>query len=540
MKECLVYLTHLDPEDTQAIMMSKLEKLASPAQFTFEDMNTLSWAVGSISGALREAAEKRFLVHVIKELLNLCESKRGKNEKALVAGDIMYVCGSYPRFLKGHWRFLKTVINKLFDFMHELHPGVQEMACDTFLTIAKKCKGMIASIQPGEPHAFIEEIIMHLPQILSDLPSDQIHTFYEALGFIIRADSRADLRQKLVLGAMELPNQSWARMMAIAGSNPQCLFDSASIRDLKTIIRSNNRFARSLGEAYIVQISRIFMELLQLYQVYSTQLSETVQKEGPRAAETSLMRGIRSLKSEIIELLKTFVSACGNTHKQYVVENFLPPLMEHILQDYKRSIPIARDSQVLLLLSTIMDKLGETIVHMVPQTLSIVFPCTVEMITANFEDFPDHRVNFFTLLRTINKKCFRSFFDISAEDFQMVYDSITWAMRHLERTVAETGLQMLSELLANIEKHGEIRQTFYQRYLLVMLQDTLGVMTDTMHKAGFHLQNDIVRRIVNLISSGSVQVPLWTPEQGSFPNNAVFVRHWIANIFAHAFPNMAS
>ena len=33
--------------------------------------------------------------------------------------------GQYPRFLRAHWKFLKTVVNKLFEFMHEMHPGVQ-------------------------------------------------------------------------------------------------------------------------------------------------------------------------------------------------------------------------------------------------------------------------------------------------------------------------------------------------------------------------------------------------------------------------------
>jgi hypothetical protein len=37
----------------------------------------------------------------------------------------MYVVGQYPRFLRAHWKFLKTVVNKLFEFMHETHPGVQ-------------------------------------------------------------------------------------------------------------------------------------------------------------------------------------------------------------------------------------------------------------------------------------------------------------------------------------------------------------------------------------------------------------------------------
>ena len=83
---------------------------------------------------------------MIKDLLGLCEQKKGKDNKvmkrkmssffyislhqllptqAIIASNIMYIVGQYPRFLRAHWRFLKTVVNKLFEFMHETHEGVQ-------------------------------------------------------------------------------------------------------------------------------------------------------------------------------------------------------------------------------------------------------------------------------------------------------------------------------------------------------------------------------------------------------------------------------
>jgi exportin-1 len=50
----------------------------------------------------------------------------------------MYVVGQYPSFLRAHWKFLRTVIYKLLEFMHETFPGVQEMAVETFLKITQK------------------------------------------------------------------------------------------------------------------------------------------------------------------------------------------------------------------------------------------------------------------------------------------------------------------------------------------------------------------------------------------------------------------
>ncbi len=142
MRELLVYLTHLDVADTENILTEKLQKQVDGSEWSWQNLNTLCWAIGSISGAMSmcftfrlgwtfcaheasadEETEKRFLVTVIKDLLGLCEIKRGKDNKAVVASDIMYIVGQYPRFLKAHWKFLKTVVNKLFEFMHETHEG---------------------------------------------------------------------------------------------------------------------------------------------------------------------------------------------------------------------------------------------------------------------------------------------------------------------------------------------------------------------------------------------------------------------------------
>lgn len=180
MRECLVYLTHLDVIDTEMIMSEKLARQVDESEWSWNNLNTLCWAIGSISGAMNEETEKRFLVTVIKDLLGLTEMKRGKDNKAVCASNIMYIVGQYPRFLKAHWKFLKTVVNKLFEFMHETHEGVQDMACDTFIKIAQKCKRHFVAQQTGEHEPFIDEIVRNLHKITCDLSPQQVHTFYEA------------------------------------------------------------------------------------------------------------------------------------------------------------------------------------------------------------------------------------------------------------------------------------------------------------------------------------------------------------------------
>lgn len=87
----------------------------------------------------------------------------------------MYVVGQYPRFLRAHWKFLKTVVNKLFEFMHETHDGVQDMACDTFIKIAIKCRRHFVTIQPNEACTFIDEILGSMSSIICDLQPQQVN-----------------------------------------------------------------------------------------------------------------------------------------------------------------------------------------------------------------------------------------------------------------------------------------------------------------------------------------------------------------------------
>ncbi len=42
----------------------------------------------------------------------------------------------------------------------------------------------------------------------------------------------------------------------------------------------------------------------------------------------------------------------------------------------------------------------------VPIIMENVFECTLEMINKDFSEFPEHRVEFFSLLRAINMHCF--------------------------------------------------------------------------------------------------------------------------------------
>jgi exportin-1 len=442
MRDALVYLTHLSCEDTESIMLSKLTEQVDGTAWSWNNLNTLCWAIGSISGAMAEDEEKRFLVTVIKDLLGLCEQKRGKDNKAVVASNIMYVVGQYPRFLKAHWKFLKTVVNKLFEFMHELHPGVQDMACDTFLKIAGKCKRKFVTLQAEENAPFICELVDSLPSITSDLEPHQVQAFYEATATMLsdKGPSVIINRQALLAKLMEMPNRTWKLIMDQASKNVESLVAPEAIKEVIKILKTNNRVCGAVGSLFTFQLQIFFLDMLNVYKVYSEQISAAIATQGAIATQMSLVRSMRSAKKEVLRLLIVFIDKSGppEAEPRAVAQGFIPPVLDPILGDYRRNIAGARDPEVLKLFSTVIEKLKTNVVDEAPRIMEALFEVTLEMITKNFEDFPEHRIKFFEFLKSINQYCFAALFNIPPEHQKLVVHAVVWAMKHTERNISDT------------------------------------------------------------------------------------------------------
>ncbi|XP_077221568.1 protein EXPORTIN 1A-like isoform X1 [Tasmannia lanceolata] len=539
MRETLIYLSHLDHEDTEQQMLTKLSKQLNGEDWTWNNLNTLCWAIGSISGSMMDEQENRFLVMVIRDLLNLCEITKGKDNKAVIASNIMYVVGQYPKFLRAHWKFLKTVVNKLFEFMHETHPGVQDMACDTFLKIVQKCKRKFVTVQVGENEPFVSELLSGLPITVADLEPHQIHSFYESVGHMIQAESDAQKRDDYLQRLMKLPNQKWVEIIVQARQSVDFLKDQDVIRTVLNILQTNTSVACSLGTYFVSQISLIFLDMLNVYRMYSELISNSIAGGGPFASKSSYVKLLRSVKRETLKLIETFVDKAED--QPQIGKQFVPPMMDPILGDYARNLPDARESEVLSLFATIINKYKGVMTEDVPRIFEAVFECTLEMITKNFEDYPEHRLKFFSLLRAIATHCFHALFHLSSQHLKLVMDSINWAFRHTERNIAETGLNLLLELLKNFQV-SEFSNQFHRSYFLTIVQEIFAVLTDTFHKPGFKLHVLVLQHLFCLVDSGSLTEPLWDASTVPYPypNNAVFVREYTIKLLGTSFPNMTT
>ncbi|OVA18398.1 Importin-beta [Macleaya cordata] len=537
MRETLIYLSHLDHEDTEHQMLKKLSKQLNGEDWSWNNLNTLCWAIGSISGSMMEEQENRFLVMVIRDLLNLCEITKGKDNKAVIASNIMYVVGQYPKFLRAHWKFLKTVVNKLFEFMHETHPGVQDMACDTFLKIVQKCKRKFVIVQVGENEPFVSELLTGLPTTIVDLEPHQIHTFYESVGTMIQAEPDPQKRDEYLQRLMELPNQKWAEIIGQARQSVDFLKDQDVIRMVLNILQTNTSVASALGTYFLSQISLIFLDMLNVYRMYSELISSSIAEGGPYASKTSYVKLLRSVKRETLKLIETFLDKAED--QSQIGKQFVPPMMDPVLGDYARNLPDARESEVLSLFATIINKYKGVMTEDVPRIFEAIFECTLGMITKNFEDYPEHRLKFFSLLRAIATHCFPALICLSSQQLKLVMDSIIWAFRHTERNIAETGLNLLLEMLKNFQT-SEFCNQFHRTYFVTIEQEIFAVLTDTFHKPGFKLHVLVLQHLFCLVDSGSLSEPLSDASSVPYPNNMVFVREYTIKLLGTSFPNMTT
>ena len=62
----LVFAQRFELTSFGFLVTEKLSKQVDGSEWSWANLNTLCWAIGSISGAMNEETEKRFLVTVIK------------------------------------------------------------------------------------------------------------------------------------------------------------------------------------------------------------------------------------------------------------------------------------------------------------------------------------------------------------------------------------------------------------------------------------------------------------------------------------------
>jgi len=169
--------------------------------------------------------------------------------------------------------------------------------------------------------------------------------------------------------------------------------------------------------------------------------------------------------------------------------------------------------------------------------LDSVFECTLDMINKDFSEYPEHRVEFFKLLRTIAAHCFPALLKLDGRQFKYVVDSCMWAAKHDNHEVEIAGLQMCNELVTQMAERDFVE--FFQNFFTTILQDVLYVLTDQDHKAGFKQQANLLAKMFWLVEAGKISGPVYAPDQAppGTPNKE-FVKTYVGTLLSNAYSNL--
>ena len=310
---------------------------------------------------------------------------------------------------------------------------MQDMACDTFLKIVQRCTRRFVTLQPYEQSPFIEEVLFQedvladltrVPKfqgVMSDLEPQQRHRFYEALALMIQAVPDDAKVPRLIGKLMSPPNAAWDQILTAAQSNRDLLRDQDVIRKLNDILLSSVAACTSLGAKFLPQMEQVYTNMLGLYHAYSELIQQTIAEAvskgipADHAARYSVVRQMRSFKKTALRLVETFADKCDPVDRGVLLP-LVSPLIGPVLQDYC-ACPYeeTREPEVLSCLGALIDRLGELFQPFVSAVLQNTFEVTLGMITRNMEEYPEHRLKFFGMLRAITSTCFNVLFEMSPQ-----------------------------------------------------------------------------------------------------------------------------
>eukprot|EP01071_Lankesteria_metandrocarpae_P004817 Lankesteria_metandrocarpae@DN3708_c0_g1_i2.p1 len=538
MRETQVYLCNLGGARTEGIMdevlSQELAVSSAPGSIPRSGdsvgwnpmkLNRLCWSIGAVSGAMTVTREKSFLIRVIRELIGLCETVRGKGNKAIVASQLMYIVGQYPRFLNIHWRFLSILTNKLFQFMADDIPGVQDMACEVFLKISQKCKNKLAAGTTDTGESFIAALIQKVHCTTTKLETaKQRLMLLEAVAHVVSATD-ASVQPSFIRDVLADHSRVWTAIL-IQAQSVDAVMGADACKDLASVLRTNERVAWANGIAYTAHLKSIYEDMLKLYSLISTKISQAVAINGAQIMAHTHTKLMRTVKRETLRLVNTFVNkvvTTGNTDNAEMGNEIgrflLPPLLLPVLQDYRQSAVEARDMEVLMLLTTLIKRLHSSrMTQEINIIFDCVFDCTVDMIKTDFHSHPDIRMQFYEFLEATTAWSFQSLMQMSPGRMEQLISCFIWAFKHEQPNIADKGLSITVKFLSSLSANYlvtagnpgadvQVACAFYTSFYHTLLKELISVMTDTLHRSGFRLQTELLRELIKVVDSGLMLTP---------------------------------
>jgi len=531
MRETLIYLTYIDPYKTTNLLLAKIneqfEIVEQQNKINPALLNSISWAAGSISGAINSAAETQFLANFIKVLLLLCQNILDKRNKVIPASNIMYVVGQYPQFLNDNWGFLKVVIRKLFEFMHESFNGVKDFACETFLKLSIKCAKNFVVIQQGEKEEYIKNLVRTLSETTKDLKPHHQLMLYEAIGNIINSEVDLTKKRSYIEQLMSEKDTQWQQIFNEAKKNVKILNNTNIVKELSLIILLNERVSYSTKTSYWFYGQSIFENLINSFIYYSGCINEYFKSN--KVLDMS-NKEYAIYNRTVIKFLTSLVK---NTDDAKLIQDSMLLSFGYLIEAYSKNDVNNRDPDMLLLFNEILEKIQNKNPKLVAKIWQLLSQSTIPLIKNDDEPFQEHRMNFFILLKNLISISFESLFLGQNLSFNKeVIDIITFAINNKTPPMSEMGLETLLILLQkviNVKNIGSqnIVDPFFANYFFWLFSDVFHTMVDGFHQNGFKLQVQVCQILMRVLDENVIKENLFDKDDN---NKTLFLGNLLEDI----------
>ena len=491
MHDALCVLTNIDFIDTMESISEMITE--NRENFSITNINRICWSAGAISGAIPADEEKKFVLSILKELLDLFGTYDESENQAILASGIMFVCSRYPRFLMEHWPVMKVIIEKLIDFMHSSFDGIMDMAVDSFKTIAENCKRQFLIPHQGDNRIYLEILLENMYGMISDLNTELIISIFGAFSKIISGLPDEGQRSVTVRDLMNRINERWVILLQSMNFS-----DIEMLKEIIFILKTNSIVASNVGSSYHVQFSFIFNTLIDLYTNCYTPI-ETLYNQfndhAPQRNEFSLIIEIKSICLNVIEM---YISKLNNT--TIIKNTILPHIIDTIIQEYLHSSPDSRTVNVLNLLTTTIKKIGESMSPHLPLLFNTIIIPTVDMIKDDFESYINYRESYIYLISEIVTNCYKSLWQMGEEEINLLYGSIMWGCKHPNHNICNASLTTMLELFQVVDSKGVIqfKNAFFSTFYIQALNLSFEILTDTIHKFAFLKQVELIKKLLQL------------------------------------------
>ena len=91
--------------------------------------------------------------------------------------------------------------------------------------------------------------------------------------------------ERLIEKCMLLPNQIWDGIIQSATKNIDVLRDQETVKQLMNILKTNVSACRSVGHPFVVQLGRIYLDMVNVYKVLSENISSAVAQHGENSLQ---------------------------------------------------------------------------------------------------------------------------------------------------------------------------------------------------------------------------------------------------------------